>query len=273
MEFLNHELLNSLYQHAISGFQIETTRYAIGTLTVFLVVWVLLNPLIRHRKIRKSTPKLEQFQRELWNSFRTVLVFVSLDILVFDLATNGGLKIYTDFSDYGVTWFVCSIAIAILLHDTYFYWVHRVMHHPKLFRRLHLTHHRSNNPTPFTAYSFSIGEAAIEYAYTPVLLLLLPMHPSAIAIVLFIMIFKNALGHCGYEIFPKGTTRHPLLKHLTTVTHHDMHHQKAGGNYGFYFTWWDKWMGTEFDDYEARFDAATQSTPNEVRRTSERLPF
>jgi sterol desaturase/sphingolipid hydroxylase (fatty acid hydroxylase superfamily) len=31
-----------------------------------------------------------------------------------------------------------------------------------------------------------------------------------------------------------------------------MHHQLFNGNYALYFTWWDKWMGTEFKDYETR---------------------
>jgi sterol desaturase/sphingolipid hydroxylase (fatty acid hydroxylase superfamily) len=33
-----------------------------------------------------------------------------------------------------------------------------------------------------------------------------------------------------------------------------MHHQLFNGNYALYFTWWDKWMGTEFKDYETRHE-------------------
>jgi ring-1,2-phenylacetyl-CoA epoxidase subunit PaaE len=33
-----------------------------------------------------------------------------------------------------------------------------------------------------------------------------------------------------------------------------MHHQLFNGNYALYFTWWDKWMGTEFKDYEVRHE-------------------
>jgi ring-1,2-phenylacetyl-CoA epoxidase subunit PaaE len=33
-----------------------------------------------------------------------------------------------------------------------------------------------------------------------------------------------------------------------------MHHQLFNGNYALYFTWWDKWMGTEFKDYESRHE-------------------
>jgi sterol desaturase/sphingolipid hydroxylase (fatty acid hydroxylase superfamily) len=34
-----------------------------------------------------------------------------------------------------------------------------------------------------------------------------------------------------------------------------MHHQQFHGNYALYFTFWDKWMGTEFEDYEERHAA------------------
>ncbi|MEO0917088.1 MAG: DUF2147 domain-containing protein, partial [Pseudomonadota bacterium] len=39
----------------------------------------------------------------------------------------------------------------------------------------------------------------------------------------------------------------------TTVTHHDLHHAHAGYNLGLYFTWWDRWMGTEHPNYHDEF--------------------
>lgn len=51
------------------------------------------------------------------------------------------------------------------------------------------------------------------------------------------------------EIFPARRDGQPLLDFLTTSTHHDLHHATARWNYGLYFTWWDRWMGTEHPDY------------------------
>ena len=62
-------------------------------------------------------------------------------------------------------------------------------------------------------------------------------------------------------------TKIPILKQFTTVTHHDMHHESARGNYGFYFTWWDRWMGTEHKDYETRFEnvfATKENSASEI---------
>ena len=259
METAIIEFFSVLPERILFGIKFEAIRYATGTLGVFFGIWVILAPLLKSRRIRERRAPASQIKTELFNSFRTICVFVALDIVIFDLADSGIFRKYEDISEYGQLWYWASIPLAIILHDTYFYWTHRAMHHAKLYKRFHLTHHRSHNPTPFTAYSFAVGEAVVMYAYVPIMMLFLPLHDSALAIVLLVMIFKNALAHCGYELFPKNTTQNPILRHLTTVTHHDMHHEKAGGNFGFYFTWWDQWMGTEHKNYVARFEAVTDS--------------
>jgi sterol desaturase/sphingolipid hydroxylase (fatty acid hydroxylase superfamily) len=257
MEQLAIWLTTELPERALAGMRFEAIRYSIGTLGVFFGVNTLLAPFIRRRKIRRAKPPRSQIWMELSNSFCTICVFVALDIAIFDLARVGVLRKYDDVAQYGWAWFWLSVPAALILHDAYFYWAHRAMHHPKIYKWCHLAHHRSHNPTPFTAYSFAPAEAAVQYLFVPLMLVFLPVHGTALAIILLVMIFKNATGHCGYELFPGGMLRNPFLRQLTTVTHHDMHHERANGNYGFYFTWWDKWMGTEHRDYAARFEQAS----------------
>ena len=74
-------------------------------------------------------------------------------------ARAGWTQMYWRIDERGWGWFSLSVVCAILLHDTYFYWTHRMMHHPKLFRWFHRTHHLSHNPTPWTAYAFDPLEA------------------------------------------------------------------------------------------------------------------
>jgi sterol desaturase/sphingolipid hydroxylase (fatty acid hydroxylase superfamily) len=74
-------------------------------------------------------------------------------------------------------------------------------------------------------------------------------------------IVKNTLAHCGYELMPAAADGRPLLDWLTTTTHHDLHHAESDSNFGLYFTWWDRWMGTENPHYRAAFArAATRRT-------------
>jgi sterol desaturase/sphingolipid hydroxylase (fatty acid hydroxylase superfamily) len=42
--------------------------------------------------------------------------------------------------------------------------------------------------------------------------------------------------------------------------HHDLHHSEGRHNFGLYFTWWDRMMGTEHPDYHARFETVAQKT-------------
>ncbi len=274
MDALYTFLTEYLGPRVLGGIQFETTRYAIGTLVTFFVLWVVLSRFIESRKIRKPTPRTKQIRMELKNSFKTVCVFVAMDIFIFEAADIGLFKKYNEFDQYGMLWFWISMPLLIVLHDTYFYWTHRAMHHPKLYKLFHMTHHRSHNPTPFTAYNFAPLEAVVEYMFVPLALMIIPTHSLALYIVLLIMIFKNALGHCGYEVFPRTWARLPVLGWLTTVTHHDMHHERGTGNYGFYFTWWDRWMGTEHANYLQRLDEqeARAKAMSAARKASRKRP-
>jgi Delta7-sterol 5-desaturase len=64
----------------------------------------------------------------------------------------------------------------------------------------------------------------------------------------------NVLGHLGFEIYPKGFTKHSLLGINNTSTHHNMHHSLTNCNYGLYFNFWDKWMGTNHKKYHETFE-------------------
>ena len=52
---------------------------------------------------------------------------------------------------------------------------------------------------------------------------------------------------------------------LNTPTHHAMHHEKVGANFGLYFNYWDRWFGTNHPEYERRFAATGVERPNRGR--------
>ncbi len=126
------------------------------------------------------------------------------------------------------------------------------MHHPKLVKHFHRAHHKSTDPSPFTAFAFQPSEAIVEYTMSFVLPFVLPMHFGMLLAWQAFDMLNNEIGHLGYEIYPKSWLKIPILKYKTASTHHNMHHQFFKGNYALYFTWWDKWKGTEFKDYEKR---------------------
>jgi sterol desaturase/sphingolipid hydroxylase (fatty acid hydroxylase superfamily) len=80
------------------------------------------------------------------------------------------------------------------------------------------------------------------------------------------MTIMNVLGHLGYELFPRGFTKGRLTWWHNTSTHHNMHHSKSNCNYGLYFNWWDRLMGTNHREYHATFEAV-KARPRADNRT------
>ncbi|MEM6412414.1 MAG: sterol desaturase family protein, partial [Pseudomonadota bacterium] len=230
------EFFSDLSGNLLPGLRMESFRYLFGTVGIFLITWVLLRPILKRRQIRKRPPRRllnKQVRRELKNSLQSILVFIVaytfVELSAEKLFGVDFFKVYGDASKYPAWWIPASIVLFAIGLDTWFYWTHRMMHHPKLFKFFHLEHHRSHSPTPFTAYSFAPAEAVLVYLYVPVFQAIVPMHFSAFAISMLIQTSRNALAHCGYEVFPQGWTRIPGLNLFTTVTHHDLHHERSKG--------------------------------------------
>ncbi len=211
-----------------------------------------------HRKIQQKLPSWKAIQHEIGHSLVSAVVFSLVVLGIYGLKLLGWSKIYLDAAAYGWWYLLLSFVVLVVVHDAYFYWMHRAMHHPKLFRVFHLVHHRSNNPTPWASLAFHPLEAFAEIAILPFLVVVMPLHPLAIAAFALWSLTWNVIGHLGYELFPAGWVDHPILKWLNTSTHHNMHHKFSKGNYGLYFNWWDHWMGTNHPEYKERFRRITE---------------
>lgn len=237
-------------------FAFDFGRYLIAAGLVSALVWVLMRTPWRSRKIQKRTATGEDFRREFLASARTVLVYVVVSVGIIWGFRHG---YYTAYDDAGIGTHAAYLTAILLAHDAYFYWSHRAMHHPALFRSFHRFHHRTVTPTAWAAYSFAIPEAVVMALFMPIWLFFVPTPEGVIFTFLAIMILRNAMGHAGLELHARGWASHPILKWISTTTHHDLHH--AGSfrhNYGFYFTFWDKMMGTENPNYVAAFEGVTQ---------------
>ena len=138
----------------------------------------------------------------------------------------------------------------MFIHETYYYWLHRWMHKSYIYRSMHKTHHDSINTSAFTSFSFHPLESIAQAIVIPGLIFVLPMHISILAILLMIMTVSAIINHLGIELYPNGFHQHWMGKWLIGATHHNLHHKKFRCNYGLYFTFWDKWMNTESEDYK-----------------------
>ena len=145
----------------------------------------------------------------------------------------------------GLLWWPASIALYLFLHDSWFYWTHRWMHAPALFARVHAVHHASKPPTAWAAMSFHPWESLSGALLIPALAFVIPIHWSALAVVLTIATVMGVTNHMGWEMFPARWVRGWFGRHIITASHHEAHHQRYNCNYGLYFRFWDQRCGTD----------------------------
>ncbi len=229
-------------------------RYAIIAGIFFSLFYYAFATKKYHRKIQQKYPKSKKIWEEVKHSFWTALIFGFLALVITWMTDWGWTKVYTDFSSFGWAYAGFSFVALLMIHDTYFYWMHYAMHKIKPLQKFHAIHHKSHNPTPWAAMAFHPMESLAEFAFVPIAVLLLPFHPAVLAIFGVFSFVFNVIGHLGFEIYPKWWLKHPVLKWVNSSTHHNMHHKNGNGNFGFYFNFWDTIMGTNHKHYESKFD-------------------
>jgi lathosterol oxidase len=224
----------------------------------YFVFWQWNRERLAKFRIQKGDPATKTLAYEILWSIVTLMIFSAIGVFTFWLKQKGYTQIYSDVSAHGWLYLFVSCILTLVIHDTYFYWTHRLMHHPRLFKHLHLTHHRSLNPTPWSSYSFHPIEAIIEALIFPILAVIIPLHMIAVVFFVIASLGINILGHLGYEFFPKGSTTHKWGKYLNTSVHHNMHHQFFKQNYGLYFNFWDRICKTNHPKYHEVFEGISQ---------------
>ena len=221
---------------------------------LYLLFYVWKKGRFLYLKIQQRFPDKSDVAREIKYSVSTSLIFGVVIVLVMWASKENITLIYRPIDKFGYAYFVFSIFIMILIHDAYFYWTHRLLHWKPLFKRVHVVHHMSLNPTPFSAYAFHPVEALVEVGIVPVIVFTVPYHALALTIFSGYALLLNIFGHMGYEFFPKGFTQNKLANWHNTSTHHNMHHRYVKFNFGLYFNIWDRLMKTNHPKYEEVFE-------------------
>lgn len=207
------------------------------------------------RKIMPAHPQAPQIRREILYSLSSVVILSASMATAWGLSRLGWSRFYWDIPRHGWAWIPASVLLTIFLWDAWFYWTHRAMHHRRLFRWFHRTHHLSHNPTPWTTYSLDPLEAGTYGVFTIVVSVLYPLHPSALVLFMAFQFLWNLGIHSGFEVMPRWFPRSWTAWWLSSPTSHVLHHETSRGNFGFCFQFWDRWMGTCHPDYDQRLQS------------------
>lgn len=199
---------------------------------------------IKHRGLYSG--KARQIRNEIgWSLASAVVYALPAGVVAWGWQHLGWTRIYTKIDSLPLWYLPISLFAYLIIHDTWFYWTHRWMHEPKVFRIFHSVHHDSRPPTAWAAMSFHWTEALTGAFVIPALVFFIPIHISMLAVVLSIMTIMGVANHMGWEMFPRWLVHGPAGRWLITATHHQKHHTAYRGNYGLYFRFWDKMCGTD----------------------------
>lgn len=238
----------SLYlTYTIGTYTVHMAAYLLGN-SAFFIMYYLNWPMFERFKI-SSEPWPWQSNPDFPKAFKDLLKLalfnqiITVPITLFFTGLKTKYQVNLIQPELQET--ILQIGIFILIEDFCFYWSHRVLHIPFLYKRIHKTHHE---------YNVSISAAA-EYAH-PLEYLLGNSLPLAagpfiygqgkIHIVtwltwVFFRTLTTCEGHSGYEV-PWSPFRYLPLN--TNSSYHDYHHLTNQGNFSSFTIIWDTLMQT-----------------------------
>ena len=151
-------------------------------------------------------------------------------------------------------WFVLLFLFIPVWESFYFYWIHRFLHVPFLYRHVHAVHHRNINIGPWSGLSMHPVEHLI-YLGSVMVHFIVAAHPVHILFHLQYYTLTAVTTHTGFEgLLVKDKDRLKL-----GTFHHQMHHRYFECNYGSLEIPWDKFFGS-FHDGTTEADAKLNFT-------------
>lgn len=232
-------------------------RYFLIAGLFHMVFYVWFKEKWQKRRLGKKPFDKSQFKKELKWSLFTSIIFAFAGAFTTVLWQQGFTKIYIDVKEYPLWYLPVSLIISMLIHETYYYWLHRWMHIPTVFKLMHKVHHDSNTTSPWTAFSFHPLEGFLQAIILPLTIIFLPMHYYVLLLQLTIMTFSSVINHLEIEVYPSKFNNNFFGRYLIGATHHSLHHKQFKYNFGLYFTFWDKWKRTESPKFNELFEEKT----------------
>lgn len=119
-------------------------------------------------------------------------------------------------------WVLFELAVCVLIEEAAFYYCHRLLHHPRLYRHVHKRHHEWTAPIAITAvYCHPVEHALCNLAPPLLGVLLLGSHPATAWLWFSVALLSSLNAHSGFHLpfFPSPEA-------------HDYHHLRFNQNFG-----------------------------------------
>eukprot|EP00929_Paragymnodinium_shiwhaense_P007389 TRINITY_DN11128_c0_g1_i2.p1 TRINITY_DN11128_c0_g1~~TRINITY_DN11128_c0_g1_i2.p1 ORF type:complete len:402 (-),score=66.19 TRINITY_DN11128_c0_g1_i2:159-1313(-) len=137
-------------------------------------------------------------------------------------------------------WFV----LAYILIDISAYLVHRTMHRPWWYARVHKVHHLWKSPNVWVVSAIHPAELLMLAVPTMMILTAMPLSLFSTVVFLLWIYVCNTIDHSGMSLEHLPLCR--LLFWQAPAEFHDNHHAYFHANYGAMVDWWDRLGGTYY---------------------------
>ena len=185
------------------------------------------------------------FRRQLldnmfWSLASGVTVWTAYEVLYF-LAMANGLVPVVSLTGNPV-WFVVWLLLVPIWSSLHFYWIHRLLHWPPLYRVAHSLHHRNINVGPWSGISMHPIEHLLYFSSFAIHLVV-PSHPIHFLFHAFVNGLNPAASHSGFDGLVVRDEKRVELGDFF----HQLHHRYFECNYGTAEMPWDVWFGSFHD--------------------------
>ncbi len=196
------------------------------------------------RDLNRSN-KLYTFNNQVWdNIFWTlasgITILTTYECLYFWVVSNGWIP-QLAFAQNPI-WFLAMFAIIPLWSSLHFYWIHKFLHWPPLFKVAHALHHRNVNVGPWSGISMHPIEHLLYFS-SILIHFFIASHPIHFLFHIFYLGLQPMASHCGFDgLQIDGKKRIQLGDFF-----HQLHHKHYKCNYGTSEMPWDRWFGSYHD--------------------------
>ncbi len=180
-----------------------------------------------------------------WALASAVPIWSAWMIGYFYVAANGWAPIVDTIGDAPI-WFVLFFFILRFWQSFHFYWIHRLIHVPWLFKNVHHLHHRNVNVGPWSGLAMHPIEHVLYYS-SILIHFALPSHPIHVIFHMFALSLGAVISHSGFDKL--------LIRDKAAIKagsfHHQLHHRFFECNYGSEEIPLDRWFGSFHDGTSA----------------------
>jgi len=167
----------------------------------------------------------------------TSLPFMAILMAPFPvMVARGYSRVYKNVDDYGWGYLLFSIPLFLFCTDMMIYFIHRGLHLPFLYQRIHKPHHTYRFTTPYSSHAFHPVDGWAQGVPYYIFCFIFPFH-HILFVAMFVFVnfwtisIHDQVDFCGAGI-------------INSTGHHTIHHRDFLYNYGQYFTLWDRICGS-----------------------------